>query len=51
MKLRCRLGLHRPVNDFTAWDNGFNVSACTDCGTEMTKRPGFAWEAIRRADR
>jgi hypothetical protein len=51
MKLRCRLGLHRAVNDFSAWDNGYNVSACADCRAEMTKSPGFKWEAIKRSDR
>ena len=51
MKLRCRLGLHRAVNDFSAWDNGYNVSACADCRAEMTKSPGFKWEAIKRSER
>jgi len=51
MGLKCRLGLHRPINDFSIWDNGYNISACADCGAEMTKRPATKWRAIRRADR
>jgi hypothetical protein len=51
MKLKCRLGLHRPINDFSCWQDGFNISACADCGTEMTKPRGAKWEAIKRADR
>ena len=51
MKLKCLLGLHRAVRDYSVWDNGFNISACAECGAEMTKRPGFEWQAIRRADR
>jgi len=51
VKLRCRVGLHRAVNDFSVWDNGFNVSACADCGAEMTKRPGSKWQAIKRSER
>ena len=51
MNLRCLLGLHRPINNFSSWDNGYNISACSACGTEMTKSPGMRWQAIRRADR
>jgi hypothetical protein len=57
-RIRCRLGRHDPVPDFSRWMNvrqgdGFYVSRCAHCGIPMLKRHFSDWQAVhfRAAER
>lgn len=43
MKLKCLLGRHSPIRDYSNWKKGYHASACADCGVEM-RSYGGEWE-------
>lgn len=51
MKLKCRLGHHDPIKDFSDWRNGYHFSSCADCGAPMKKPAGGNWRSLRAEER
>ncbi|MFC7499205.1 hypothetical protein ACFQRC_08220 [Enterovirga sp. GCM10030262] len=43
MKIKCLLGRHRAIKDYSNWKRGYHVSACAECGVEM-RSYGSEWE-------
>ncbi len=55
-RLSCLLGRHEPDIRARYWDNatsgsGFDVTRCTACGRQLTRRPGSKWRVIDLDDR
>jgi hypothetical protein len=51
MKLKCMLGRHNPIKDYSRWSDGYHLSACADCGEPMKKAPGGHWRVLRAGER
>lgn len=43
MKIKCLVGRHTPIKDYSDWRRGYHVSACAECGVEM-RSYGDRWE-------
>jgi len=55
-KIFCSFGRHLPDPGHMNWGNstsgsGFDVSHCSRCGIELTRRRGSKWRATPLADR
>ena len=51
MNLKCRLGRHDPIKDYSNWSDGYHFSTCADCGVAMKKPAGGTWRTLRPAER
>jgi hypothetical protein len=43
MNIKCLLGRHTPIKDYSNWKRGYHQSACAHCGIEM-RSYGGEWE-------